>query len=101
MKKCAEIEISKKESDSFKCMEQCYVCQGEFTKSNYKVRDHCHRTGKYRGPHASFGFEVGMTWHYQGITFAIANFLRPRGKHYLWWWPLTPAAFTMLKGHMV
>ena len=34
-------------------------------------------------PHASFGFDVGMTWHYQGITFGIANFLRPRGKHYL------------------
>ena len=21
-----------------------------FTKTNYRVRDHCHRTGKYRGP---------------------------------------------------
>jgi hypothetical protein len=34
-------------------------------------------------PHASFGVDAGMTWHYQGITLAIANFLRPQGKHYL------------------
>ena len=41
--------ISKKETDSFRCAEQCYICQGEFTKPNYKVRDNCHITGKYRG----------------------------------------------------
>ena len=33
----------------------CYVCKKEFNnsdKKNYKVRDHCHYTGKYRGaPH--------------------------------------------------
>ena len=33
----------------FECAELCYICNGEFSKSNYKVRDHCHRTGKYRG----------------------------------------------------
>ena len=30
----------------------CYVCKKEFNnndKKNYKVRDHCHYTGKYRG----------------------------------------------------
>ena len=30
----------------------CYICKKEFDKSNkkhYKVRDHCHYTGKYRG----------------------------------------------------
>ena len=30
----------------------CYICKKEFGKSdkkNYKVRDHCHHTGKYRG----------------------------------------------------
>ena len=32
--------------------EICYICKKEFDKSdkkNYKVRDHCHYTGKYRG----------------------------------------------------
>ena len=27
----------------------CYICEGAFTESNKKVRDHCHRTGNYRG----------------------------------------------------
>ena len=30
----------------------CYICKQEFSnneKKNYKVRDHCHYTGKYRG----------------------------------------------------
>src|SRR5277367_5010915 len=27
----------------------CYVCKGEFSDENKKVRDHCHVTGKYRG----------------------------------------------------
>ena len=30
----------------------CYICRKEFNnndKKNYKVRDHCHYTGKYRG----------------------------------------------------
>ena len=30
----------------------CYICKNEFNnndKKNYKVRDHCHYTGKYRG----------------------------------------------------
>ncbi|KAF4529586.1 hypothetical protein B566_EDAN016543 [Ephemera danica] len=26
----------------------CYLCQKPFTEENYKVRDHCHITGKYR-----------------------------------------------------
>ena len=29
--------------------EECCVCNGELTKTTYKVRDHCHRTGNYRG----------------------------------------------------
>ena len=31
---------------------KCYICKKEFSnneKKNYKVRDHCHYTGKYRG----------------------------------------------------
>ena len=29
--------------------EICYICKKEFHKKNYKVRDHCRYTGKYRG----------------------------------------------------
>ena len=27
----------------------CYIYKDEFDKKNYKVRNHCHYTGKYRG----------------------------------------------------
>ena len=27
----------------------CWICQEKFGKSEKKVRDHCHFTGKYRG----------------------------------------------------
>ena len=29
--------------------EICYICKKKFDEKNYKVRDHCHYTGKYRG----------------------------------------------------
>ena len=39
----------KQDNHTFIDATTCHICNGEFTKSNYKVRDHCHRTGKYRG----------------------------------------------------
>ena len=27
----------------------CYICKKEFDKKNYRVKDNCHYTGKYRG----------------------------------------------------
>ena len=41
-----------KENIHFNEQEICYICKKEFDKSDkkhYKVRDHCHYTGKYRG----------------------------------------------------
>jgi hypothetical protein len=42
-----------------------------------------------------------MKCHYQGITLAIANFLRPQGKHCLSCLPWTPVAFYILNWHIV
>ena len=39
---------TKEEIDNYK-KKICYICKKEFDKTNYKVRDHCHYTGKYRG----------------------------------------------------
>src|SRR2546426_4978768 len=39
-----------KRYDQAKC---CYVCKESFTDKNYKVRDHCHITNKFRGPACS------------------------------------------------
>ena len=41
--------LTNHQKQEYKCANNCYVCKEEFTESNYKVRDHCHVTGNYRG----------------------------------------------------
>ena len=46
------IPLTIKEKIHYNKQEICYICKKEFDKrdkKNYKVRDHCHYTGKYRG----------------------------------------------------
>ena len=46
------ILLTTEEKIHYNEQEICYICKKEFDKSNkkhYKVRDHCHYTGKYRG----------------------------------------------------
>ena len=52
------IPLTKKEKLNYNDQKVCYICKKEFDttkssslkrKKNYKVRDHCHYTGKYRG----------------------------------------------------
>ena len=46
------IPLTKEEKIYHNEQEICYICKKKFDKSdkkNYKVRDHCHYTGKYRG----------------------------------------------------
>jgi len=45
-----EMEMTNEDWKMHKSAHQCYLCEEPFTDKNYKVRDHCHRTGKYRGP---------------------------------------------------
>ena len=33
----------------YKISDWCWICEGLFTDKDYKVRDHCHYTGKFRG----------------------------------------------------
>ena len=47
-----KIPLTTKEKIYHNKQKMCYVCKKEFNtndKENYKVRDHCHYTGKYRG----------------------------------------------------
>jgi len=37
------------EEASYIAATECYICTGNFTEENYKVRDHCHLTSKFRG----------------------------------------------------
>ena len=46
------IPLTKKEEKNHNKRKVCYICKKEFDtndKKNYKVRDHCHYMGKYRG----------------------------------------------------
>ena len=46
------IPLTIKEKIHYNEQEICYICKKEFdnnVKKHYKVRDHCHYTGKYRG----------------------------------------------------
>ena len=40
--------MTEKEKEEFNSATECYICKKEM--NNDKVRDHCHLTGKYRGP---------------------------------------------------
>ena len=46
------IPLKKEEKIHYNEQQICYICKKEFdtsTKKHYKVRDHCHYTGKYIG----------------------------------------------------
>ena len=43
------IPLTIKEETDHNKQKICYIYKKEFDKKNYKVRDHCHYTGKYRG----------------------------------------------------
>ena len=44
-----KIEMTEDEIKKFNSATECYICKKEM-KNDDKVRDHCHLTGKYRGP---------------------------------------------------
>ena len=49
MRANTEMTLTREDKKCFKDATTCYICDGGFTERNYKVRDHDHRTGQYRG----------------------------------------------------
>ena len=47
-----EMNLSEEEESNFQNATTCWMCEKPFDdlEKNWKVRDHCHYTGKYRGP---------------------------------------------------
>ena len=85
------IPLTDKENKSYKKQKVCYICKKRFSndddnKKYYKVRDHCHYTGKYRGAAHSIChlryktskeipivFHNGSTYDYHFIIKEVAN----------------------------
>ena len=42
--------LTPKEIEKHKKSKRCHICCKPFREDNPKVRDHCHYTGRYRGP---------------------------------------------------
>ena len=52
MKKKEMVPLTVEENQSYHEQNICQICKKEFStndKKYYKVRDHCHQPGKYRG----------------------------------------------------
>ncbi|KAK3105316.1 hypothetical protein FSP39_022337 [Pinctada imbricata] len=45
------MELSEEEQKNFDIATHCHICENQFTST--KVRDHCHVSGRYRGPACS------------------------------------------------
>ena len=45
-----ELVMTKKENENFGDSTKCWICNKAHFDGDVKVRDHCHITGKYRGP---------------------------------------------------
>jgi hypothetical protein len=43
------VKMTPRDTKNYEEATTCYVCEEEFTLKDYKVNDHCHYTGKYRG----------------------------------------------------
>ncbi|XP_024885115.1 uncharacterized protein LOC112463153 [Temnothorax curvispinosus] len=46
----AMVELTEDEKSEFLLATHCHVCEKPFQPENNRVRDHCHLTGRYRGP---------------------------------------------------
>ena len=49
------VPLTKEEKKAHRWAMECYICKEKFSTDNdnkkyYRVKDHCHYTGKYRGP---------------------------------------------------
>ena len=57
------LEMTDEDEESFQRAEECHICKEPYIKNdNFKVRDHCHVTGKYRGSaHQSCNLNFSLT----------------------------------------
>ncbi|XP_071579828.1 uncharacterized protein [Temnothorax nylanderi] len=44
------VDLTRDEWETFRSVAQCHICEKPFAPDDNRVRDHCHLTGRYRGP---------------------------------------------------
>ena len=44
-----EFVMTKEDNEDFKNSAKCWICDNDFINNDFKVRDHCHIKGNYRG----------------------------------------------------
>jgi hypothetical protein len=44
-----EMQLSIEDEKNFSLSDSCHICKVKYTKTDVRVRDHCHLSGKYRG----------------------------------------------------
>ena len=51
MKECFDkpLKMTKYDEEQFEKADKCHICEKKYNKTDVRVRDHCHVTGKYRG----------------------------------------------------
>ena len=49
-KKAPMPNVSKEQSEAFRNALHCHICEAPFGADDKRVRDHCHLTGRFRGP---------------------------------------------------
>ena len=49
MRENTKIEMNEADNEAFNNADTCYLCGDCFNEENKRVRDHCHRTGSFRG----------------------------------------------------
>ena len=44
-----DLVMTIKDNEDFENSTKCWICDHDYIESNFKVRNHCHITGKHRG----------------------------------------------------
>ena len=84
-----EMDLSDEEERDFQNATTCWICDRPFDdpEKNWKVRDHCHFTGKYRGPaHNSCNLRVRkdktiVVGFHNGMNYDFHLFVKDLGRH--------------------
>ena len=67
--------LTPKEIEKHKKSKRCHICFKPFKEGNPKVRDHCHYTGRYRGPaHTKCNLQYKIPSHIPVVLYNLSGY---------------------------